>query len=511
MSKTSGKTPQRSWAPSPAFVRAVLNGHGALGLAFAAVFYLICLTGTLSVFVDEFRRWENPGAPRMEQVSPDAVQQAFTAALDQAGPGVEHAFIHMPNSSEPMLRITTDAAGKDREWYADADGHLAGEAHQGWTEFLTRLHINLQLPRVWGRVLVGLAGVAMLSLLISGILAHPRVFRDAFHLRLGGSRRLQEADIHNRISVWGLPFHFLISLTGAVLGLSTIIVAALGLAVFQGDTQKVYDLFVVPEPVEDARAAPPLDLRPMFAEVARRSPQGHVGFIRIEHPTERGGGARFDVETAPELLTNVDVYAFDRANRLYYEKPAAKTNLGEQILGALAPLHFGWYGGAIVKIAYGLLGLGLTYLAVGGVYIWLARRRDKGRPAPVWERVWTAIVWGQPAALAMAALGALAAPGMAALPLGLWAGVSLAMLAAATSLAPARLALTGRVATGLTMLASALIHGGLSGVTDPVAAIADLTIGLAGLALAATLFKAFPQGAPKEQPLKAASTGGGNR
>ena len=40
------------------------------------------------------------------------------------------------------------------------------------------------------------------------------------------------------------------------------------------------------------------------------------------------------------------------------------------------------------------------------VSIWLARRRDKGRPAPGWERIWAAVVWGQPLALAVAGLGA---------------------------------------------------------------------------------------------------------
>ena len=90
------------------------------------------------------------------------------------------------------------------------------------------------LPR-WARldpggILVGLIGVALLSSLISGILAHPRIFRDAFHLRLGGSKRLQEADFHNRLGVWALPFHIIISLTGAFLGLTTIIVGVLGMA-----------------------------------------------------------------------------------------------------------------------------------------------------------------------------------------------------------------------------------------------------------------------------------------
>ncbi len=82
-------------------------------------------------------------------------------------------------------------------------------------------------------------------------------------------------------------------------------------------------------------------------------------------------------------------------------------SFGQQILGAIQPLHFGWFGGLPVKILYGLLGLALTIVTHSGVTIWLARRRDKGQPAERWERIWAAVAWGQPLALAAAALGAL--------------------------------------------------------------------------------------------------------
>ena len=48
---------------APAFVRAVLAGHSALGLAFAAVIYVVCLSGTLAVFIHDFQRWEQPDGP----------------------------------------------------------------------------------------------------------------------------------------------------------------------------------------------------------------------------------------------------------------------------------------------------------------------------------------------------------------------------------------------------------------------------------------------------------------
>lgn len=485
----NAQSPTRRWAPSPDFVRAVLKGHSGLGLAFAAAIYLVCLTGVLAVFANEFLRWENPAAPRMESVTAEAVNAAYLAALEKAGNGVEHIYISLPNANLPWLLVTTDTAGVQEGWLADADGQLLEKTTDSWTEFLVDLHIRLHLPQSWGQFIVGLTGVALLSSLISGVLAHPRVFRDAFHVRLGGSRRLQEADLHNRIGVWALPFHVIVSLTGALLGLSIIIVGVLGFALFQGDTAKVYDLFLPPHPAEDTRPATPLDLKPMFGQLATISPGGRIEFIVIEHPTERGGAVLFNLRSAPDRIAGVDSHTFDHGGKLFHSTPAADMNLGEQILGSLGPLHFGWFGGGIVKIVYGVLGLGLTYLAAGGVLIWLARRRDKGRPAPGWERIWAAVIWGQPAAMAVTALVAVAAPGASgAAILSVWGASSLLALAAAKVASPAQLSRWGRLTTGGALILLALWHMVSRPGSDPMALIVNGTLIAAGALLVTTAF-----------------------
>jgi uncharacterized iron-regulated membrane protein len=478
--------------PSPDLVRAVLKGHSALGLAFAALLYLVCLTGTIAVFANEFQRWENPGVERMETMSADAVQTAYRTLLDRADGPVEHVLIILPSEDRPWPTFRVDGEGGGQTtWVADSTGRITGELRESWTKFLTRLHINLHLPQSWGVFIVGLTGVALLSSLISGLLAHPRIFRDAFHLRLGGSRRLQEADLHNRIGVWALPFHVVVSLTGALLGLSAIIIGAIGLAVFQGDTAKVYALLVPPHPANDARAAPPLDLRPLFARVSARAPEGRVTYLAVEHPTEMGAAVTFEVEDGSSRLANANSYAFDRNGKLYHEHEAARNNVGQQILGSLGLLHFGWFGGGVVKIAYALLGLGLTYLAAGGVNIWLARRRDKGRPAPGWERVWTAIVWGQPVALASAALAALFTPSVMA-SIWTWGGVGIAAIGVSALLPRAALSRIGRAATAALLIAVAVVHPVAIGASDGMALVVDGVLGLIVLGLLATFVGQVP-------------------
>lgn len=463
------------------FVRAVLRGHSSLGLAFAALIYLICLSGSIAVFAHEFQRWESAAGPHITGASPDAVQTAFAGAIAAGGPGVEHVYITLPSPDFPRLLLHVDA-DTDREFLADAAGKIAPGQDFAWTEFITRLHINLHLPVTWGVFLVGLIGVALLSSLISGILAHPRIFRDAFHLRLGGSKRLQEADLHNRLGVWALPFHIFISLTGAFLGLTTIIVGVLGMAMFNGDVNKVYALFFPPPPVDDPRPAPVLDLRPMYAKLPQDG--GRITYIFTEHPTEQGGAALFNVKQ-PDRMAGTDSYAFRRDASIYNAQKATDNNLGEDLLGGMGQLHFGWFGGGIVKIIYFALGLALTYLAASGVNIWLARRRDKGRPAPRWERAWAATVWGQPAGMAAAAVAGLAAINTP-VAIGAWLIVSLLFLLAAIRLSPPSLSRIGRLATGaLTLLAVAVhlsLRGGLAA-ADPMAWIVNLVLVAGGVLL----------------------------
>lgn len=462
----------------PDIVRAVLSGHSVLGIAFAAVIYLVCLTGALCVFQQDLTLWEQPGLPRVASVSDAAVVHA----VEQVAPkvGNETLYVAFPDADMPRLRLTMDNGREEHNWIADAQGHIAGEVATPWTEFLTTLHIQLHLPRSWGGFIVGLTGVALLSSLISGILSHPRVLRDAFHLRLGGSRRLQEADWHNRLGVWALPFHTLVSLTGALLGLSTIIVGALAMLLYRGDTEKVYAMLLLPKPSVDARAAPLPDIGAMLATAHARAPQANPHMMIITHAGRRDASVSLS-EERPGLLAAQDSFVFDADGRIIQEKHPGGLTLGEQILGSLGTLHFGWFGGVAVRIAYGLLGIALCVVTASGIHVWLARRRDKGRAAPHWERVWASILWGQPAILALTAVVGVAAPEMVEpVATWLWLGLTIASVTAAAVLA--RLTDAGirnmlRGATGGLLVVTVLVHLTRHGVSaDGVALNIALTV-----------------------------------
>lgn len=146
----------------------------------------------------------------------------------------------------------------------------------------------------------------------------------------------------------------------------------------------------------------------------------------------------------------------------------------------MGAIHFGWFGGGVVKIVYFLLGLGLTYLAASGMHIWLVRRRDKGRPAPVLERLWSATLWGQPAGIALAAVAALLAGDVAA-AISVWLAVSVLFWMAAIRASAEAIARTSRRLLAVALFAAAaaqpVVHGG----GDPVAWIVDIVLAATGI------------------------------
>lgn len=487
--QVSKPRPRKRWL-SPEFVQAMLAGHSALGLAFAAAIYIVCLTGTMCVFLHDFHRWEQPDAPLVTKpLSTAAIREATWGGHGQALiDGVRgDLYLAGPSANNPRFYVTyvnqkTHAEG---EWVADENGHLATRVFAPWTDFLGELHMNLHLPRTWGMFLVGLTGVALLSSLVSGLLAHPRIFKDAFSLRLGGARRLEQADLHNRLGVWGLPFHFVVSLTGALLGLSVLIVGVLALAAYNGDSQKAFSAILGPGATPTDKIGNVPDIEAMIATIKKRKPDAQFVSAFYQQIATAGQAVNLGMST-PGHLAFSNAYYFDADGKLIGDGGLEDGGVGQQILGILQPLHFGWFGGLGTKIIYGVLGLALTFVAQNGVTIWLARRREKGRPTPVWERVWSAVVWGQPLAIAVVALASLRfGEGWPGTTYVLASGACVAGAVWASDAARVRVALQAMLATAVLLVA--LFHAWIwrYSATDPMSASIDAVLIVTSAAIAA--------------------------
>ncbi len=392
---------------SPSLVRNALSGHSCLGLLTGALLYLICLSGTLAVYYQYFERWEQPDVPEYQQLAPDLVGHAYRNVLSQPRQVSGDMLIMLPTENSPRAYVASSIGS----WFLQPDGRRGEAIAHPWTDMLANLHLYLHLPSAFGMIVVSAFGALLCALIISGFLAHPRIFRDAFNLRLGGSRRLEQVDIHNRLSVWGAPFHLMIGVTGAYFGLAALMNALIATAFFDGDRDAAVGAIHSPAPTLEQEVAT-MNVEGALERMAEVAPGAKPFYITIE-----------DINTPEQYmiiggrhqdrLIYAEQYRFDQEGRYLGKAGYTDGPTGQQAIFSTYRVHFGHFGGFPVLALYGVLGLALTVVSVTGINIWLARR--KGRDSL--DNLWTGLVWGTPPALLTTALVAL-----------LWAGQSTAML-----------------------------------------------------------------------------------
>ena len=377
----------------PRTVRSSLSAHSVIGLVVGALMYLICLTGTVAVFADYFERWEQPLIHESRQFDPAVVATAMDNTLARLDEAPHHLYAVLPTDFLPRIHMAAD----DQEWWVNADGSLADEPVEGWTVMLRALHYHLLLPETLGFIVVSGLGAMLMALILSGVLAHPRIFRDAFQLRLGGSKRLEQADIHNRLSVWGLPFHVAIAITGAWFGLVGPLVFVAASAFYDGDTAAVFSEVYGSDPVIDAPAGP-LGTDRAFAWMRDNVPEGSPLYLVVHDIGERNQYMEV-AATLPGRLAYSEIYRFAADGSFLGHQGLTDGPAARQIAYSVYRVHFGHFGGVPVRIAYLVLGLALTVVSVTGVNVWLARRGRIDRL----NDLWVACVWGSPFALVVAA------------------------------------------------------------------------------------------------------------
>ena len=422
-----------SAAPEPSSVKRALAGHAAIGLLTGALLYIVCLTGTVAVFLPELQRLEQSDAPEMTKIAPASVQRGIEAMLArEAGqPTTTHVFVHMPVPNMLRAMVSTDR----QTMVLGADGSIAGPQQDAWSDFLLALHYTLNLPALVGMTLVGALGVMILALSIGGIIAHPRIFRDAFTLRARDRNGLGLADWHNRLSIWTLPFSAAIALTGAVIGLAGVTAWGLAALFENGKIEQVYAPLFGPEGKPDPRTAGAPNVVAVLDYMARHYPQVTPTYVTVHEPLTIGQEVQVTARH-PHRLIFGENYRFDSNGRFLGTAGLADGHLGQQAAGSTYSLHFGDYGGLAVKLAYVLFGAALTAICATGISIWLGKRRRRGLREPHLERLWDSVVWGTPSILCVTLIVRLVAGNALPFVALFWGGLAALMLLAAMPLRP---------------------------------------------------------------------------
>lgn len=357
--------------------------HSWAGVLLGGVLLVIFWTGSLSLFDREIDRWMQPAtrlpAPPVA-LSLDRLLHGEAESLIATAPAWT---LSLPTARTPTLQLDYQdpVQGPVRRHIDPRTGALLpDEGSWAGTRFLFPFHFSLHLRwRDLGYWLVGAAGMGMLMLLVSGVVAHRKLIAEFFTFR--PRKRLQRSllDLHNLTGVLVLPFHFLISLSG---------LAIFCLIYFPGVAQSLY-----PEDRTQLQAealgsyarpasgvATPLgSLDAMLRQAARRWEQdgqpGTAYQLRVWHPGDRAAYVEIRRSFAREVSMNVDRLVFDGVTGALLQQHHTPPVVGVQRF--LTGLHFVQFEHWTLRWLYFAGGLGGCLLIGSGLLFWTGARRAR--------------------------------------------------------------------------------------------------------------------------------------
>lgn len=380
--------------------------HTWAGIVLATLLLAIFWMGTLSVFDREIDRWMMPatrlpapqGAPRLDALVP--------LAQAQVPEGARQWRIDWPTARTPVLRLSWQTAGGQREQrYLDPAtlAPLPDAGTWGASGFFFPFHYGLHIGwRDLGKWLVGLAGMGMLVLLVSGVVIHRKLLADFFTFRPRKRLPRSSLDLHNLTGVAALPFHFAITLSGLVIFWAAYFPQAhVGVygsgpkakAAVQADGYGRYS----PPRGKPAASAPAAHATPQplallasldaMADEARRVWGGGAEpyFVRVWRPGSADSYVELRRSYAREVTMNLDQLYFDAATGRLVHRFDAAPAMGVQRF--FSGLHFVQFEHGLLRWLYFGLGLaGCAMIATGSIH-WLATRRASTPPGARWRVV----------------------------------------------------------------------------------------------------------------------------
>lgn len=352
--------------------------HRYVGIAIGLLICIIGLTGSYLVVQDRLVYGQT--SDRFEVV-PQAEHLSINAMIDAAEKASSDFKVSQLNpGSTPdeayALYLNREADGKSKSAYIDPytgkilyDSEKSGDT---LVNFIFDLHSALAMGD-WGWNLVGVVGLLLVVLGISGLIIWPhwKNFPKGLKIRWNSPVHLVTYDIHKVVGILGAAFLLLITITGA------------GISFWSPYESLIYSL-TDSQPTID-RDNPQKSTviegkaRLSFNELVQNAdaafPDGVLNWVSI--PTEPDQA--FEIG---KLLPNESnrwrwsIVLLDQySGKVLAVDDAYKRPLGGFLLDSTISLHNGTYGGALTRIIYLFIGLAPTILFVTGLGIWWNKRR----------------------------------------------------------------------------------------------------------------------------------------
>lgn len=355
----------------------LLAAHSWLGLISSWILALVFLTGAMTMFQQEIDLWEKApaslGSEAVPGVSLDHVLDALIIPatvkdkrVEVLLPGYKNSFYHIYvyDSDGDYYRGHAFHPVTGAEW---PDPDLTGLA-----EFLEEFHKRLLVDQ--GRYIVGAATFISLLNILSGLILYwPKLsWRSLVRPRLG-KLRLRWLDLHVSIGVFTLPFLLVIIFTGALFSFSAMLQTGL-LAGRLQEKPAALAALLFPEPPVGPLADKAMRIvgtDALIADAAHRTDMVPTR-ISLRHFGDRSATMTVFGERRGSFSAEVRI-TYRLSDRAVVQQDSTGNVLAHG-QSTLQRLHYGDFGGFLVRLLYFLLAAAGCFLIMTGNLLWLEKR-----------------------------------------------------------------------------------------------------------------------------------------
>lgn len=377
--------------------------HSWVGIVLGLIVYIVCFTGSFALFYGEVRSWEDPSLRISVPEELPEMDGIFNQWVEDTSEGNEVTFrrfeyptehhpyfgggmtVQWPQLNEdgtPKLddsgEVVTRGEFVDAHWHPSTGEPLA-QRGTGFSRWMLDFHRDLMWPdglggRTVGRSLVGIVGIILMLAILSGIIAHTKIREEAYSMRLKRSQRLKWQDTHKVVGIWGLPFFIMIAFTGAFLGVIVIVSQLIAATAFKGDVDSLVAAVLGPETEPTGEQVQMLSLEEIRA--IRHPESGEQPYLVVMN-NYGDAAAEFNLfyESKAELSFSELLYINGATGTFITDDPWNEVTAANRVTNAMAPLHYGTYGGIWLKFLYFALGIGLSVITALGSMMWIERRK----------------------------------------------------------------------------------------------------------------------------------------
>ena len=363
--------------------------HTWVGLVAGFALFVAFYAGAITVFHHDLPLWQSPQAMTQPAQTLDDAQRLLDGVLARHPEARQHLGMTFPGAETPQsVAYWQDAKGTWLFAWADQYDGSPTPPQAGLAELVNELHYTLGLP-VAGIYLMGVVSLLYGLALLSGLVIHlPKLVGDLFALRPGRNLKQMWQDAHNVIGVLSLPFHLLFAVTGALLCLVFLQMAALNPLIYDSKLLAALPAAMDTAPIRAASGEPVRagSLAMLHARaIAVANDQGQARFEPAYLKLANAGDANAVIEITGDggvSLGPLGAVALDaNTGDVLHTQLPGRRDANHATLATAYALHFGEFGNGLVPWLYFALGLGGAFLFYSGNLLWIESRRKRRQQA----------------------------------------------------------------------------------------------------------------------------------